>query len=173
MMKYGVAFIFIFGMPALAAKIPCKIKLPSIQNGCQGEGCSMVASLVLNQDQDLVRDLQSKTVIKNLKKGLKIKGPFSFAIEVKRSGIYRAIEKAIPVEGKSTKLASGVAFEVMADRGVGTFDVCIDSEVVSVALNEDAEMLEPIKADDWIKVKLDATTTGYLKRNEVKVISSE
>ena len=166
-------FLIFFSGVAQAAKIPCKVKLPSILDGCQGEGCTMILHLVMNQDQDVVKDLQTKTVIKSLKKGTKINGPFSFLIEVRRSGIYRAIEKTIPVKDSAVKLTTGSPFEVMADRGNGNFDVCVENDVIQIALKEDAEMLEPIKADDWIKVKLDATTSGFLKRSEVKVISSE
>jgi len=168
-----IFFLLFFSAPSEAAKVPCKIKLPSIQKGCTGEGCTVVSSIEIFKDVDAVKDLQTKTVLVHLKKGMKIKAPYEFAVEVRRPGIYRSVEKKISVPGKTLVLTPLTAFEVMVNRGVGNYDVCIENEVISMALKEDAEEVEPIQTIDWIKVQLDPKTSGFLRRSDVKVISAE
>ena len=85
----------LFSGVANAAKVPCKMKLPLVLTGCQGEGCTSVAYLMTDHAVDFVKDLETKTVIQQIKQGTKIKRPFNFAIEVKRPGIYKVMDKTI------------------------------------------------------------------------------
>lgn len=172
MMKSLIA-ILLMSTTANAAKIPCKIKLPLVHDGCQGDWCAAVNHLLVEQDVDLVKDIQSKTVIQKIKKGTKIKKPFGFELEVKRSGIYRVIDKSFDLESTKYRLKRGMAFEVLYDAGQGYFAICVENDIEKHRFGESAEMIESVKADDWIKVKLDGKISGYVKRNDVKVISAE
>lgn len=172
MMKALLLFAWMVGA-AHAAKIPCKIKMPMIQDGCQGDGCSFFSHLILDHDVDLLKDVQTKALVQKILKGTKIKKPFSFAIEVKRPGIYKVIDKTIEFEYPKYTLKRGTVFEVLYYADKGKYGVCIEDKIAELVLDQYAEMLEPAKTEDWIKVRLDTKTSGALKRSDVKVISSE
>jgi len=156
-----------------AAKIPCKLKLPYITEGCQEDGCKVVYQVVFDRETQLVKDLQSKEVLQKVTLGTKVKKPFEFAIEVKRPGIYRTLDRSFDLANEKYRLRKGVLFEVFYYAGAGHYAVCVEDKMEKVQLKNDAEALEPIKTQEWIKVKLDAKISGFVKRNEVRVISAE
>jgi len=157
-----------------AAKVPCKIKMPLYQKGCQGDWCvAGVSYLIADHDIDLVKDLQTKTVMQKIPKGTKMNKPFSFEMVIKRAGLRRVIEKTFELEDQRYSLKRGTVFEVLYDAGQGNYAICVENDIVKLELKNNAEELAPIKGEEWIKVKLDPKTSGFVKYSEVKIINDE
>jgi hypothetical protein len=168
-----VLFAGFWAVSADAAKIPCKIKLPYITEGCQEDGCKVVYQIVFDRETQLVKDIQSKEIVQKVALGTKVKKPFEFAIEVKRPGIYRTLDQSFDLANEKYRLRKGVLFEVFYYAGAGHYAVCVEDKIEKVQLKNDAEALDPAKTQEWIKVKLDTKTSGFVKRNEVRIISAE